>query len=54
MPKHTPGPWKIRKSSCETAITARRPAQPYAYTLAETFGLKEEREANAKLIAAAP
>jgi hypothetical protein len=50
---HTPGPWEVASSDV-TVIVSQRPNEPYKVTVAETMGYKIEREANARLIAAAP
>lgn len=52
--KHTPGPWAITAQDACRIISTGADGKPYARTLAETCGYKTEREANARLIAAAP
>jgi hypothetical protein len=51
-PNYTPGPWNVTGDLA--TISGTRPGDPYTFTVAETCGYKEEREANARLIAAAP
>jgi hypothetical protein len=51
--KHTPGPWEVMKNE-PTVIRGHNRDKPYSFSLAETMGYKENREANARLIAAAP
>lgn len=53
MTQHTAGPWTIRNGN-PTIIDGPHETAPHTYTLAETFGYKAQREANARLIAAAP
>lgn len=48
---HTPGPWEVREGC---AIYAPKGFKPYSVRLADCLGYKEEREANARLVAAAP
>lgn len=56
--KHTPGPWYIEEHNYEvylSIITNRKtPYDADGFTIAETYGRLETREANARLIAAAP
>jgi hypothetical protein len=49
---HTARPWTV--GSDGATISGRRHGTPYSFTIAETFGYKGERVANARLIAAAP
>lgn len=51
MSKHTPGPWFFGED--RTVIEGSHPGG-YSVVVAETFGYKEMREANARLIALAP
>lgn len=53
MTNHTPGPWVITPASPD-AVFAMRQGAPYSFRVAECLGYRTEREANARLIAAAP
>lgn len=50
--KHTPGPWKVGQSG--NTICDMGPAPHDRFCIAELGGIYGEKEANAKLIAAAP
>lgn len=54
MQKHTPGPWRLKDNDWTVIEGKREAGVPYLFTLAETLGYKQEREANARLIASAP
>ena len=49
--KRTPGPWKV---SNDDATRINGGGRPYSIVVAETCGYQGAREANARLIAAAP
>ena len=52
--QHTPGPWRVEQNGRASIIICMRDGKAYSFTIAETFGYKEERESNARLIASAP
>ncbi len=57
MPKHTPGPWKIKDDFAKTAINTEKKhiaMVNYWKCQDESCISDEEHEANARLIAAAP
>lgn len=49
--KHTPGPWSVQDGD---RVFGYSTGKPYSHCLHEGIGYKTEREANARLIAAAP
>ena len=51
--KHTPGPWTVGGPD-NSDVLGCRPGKSYTYPVAQCTGYKEEREANARLIAEAP
>lgn len=58
-PKHTPGPWSVRKNDHSCVSGPRMSIDGSGrkigtFTVASCLGYKDEREANARLIAAAP
>lgn len=53
MSKHSAGLWRLHDTIKE-CIISDTPGQPYSTTICECSGYKEAREANARLIAAAP
>ena len=46
---HTPTPWTVSENDA-TKIYGNRNDQPYSYMVADTYGYKDEREANAAFI----
>ncbi len=52
MNKHTPGEWAVVASDFVQALPTEQ--RPYSVPVANCMGYKEPREANARLIAAAP
>lgn len=54
-PNHTPAPWHVRKTNTGTFIAGPRPGDPgYFVQMIGGMVARESREADARLIAAAP
>lgn len=50
--QHTPGPWMVRNG--DQVVSPANDTRPYSVRVADCYGYKEAREADARLIAAAP
>ena len=52
--RHTQGPWVVLQSESRFAKRAQVGSPSHEMVIADVFGTEREREANARLIAAAP